>query len=94
MLLAAWLALRARKLFLKTFPVKLQECCINDAKRVRQMADVALQKWLQRCFQNFSVNFKPLLDRSEQLRTREQTHLEGIENIRKTLEELGRQLKI
>jgi len=92
--LAGWMALQARKLFLKTFPVKLQECCINDAKRVRQMADVALQKWLQRCFQNFSVNFKPLLDRSEQLRTQEQTHLEGIENIRKTLAELGRQLKI
>ena len=92
--LAAWLAIRARKLFVKTFSIKLQECCINDAKRVRQMADVALQKWLQRCFQNFSANFKPLLDHSERLRTREQTQLEGIETVRKTLAELGRQLKI
>lgn len=71
---------------------KFANCLSLDQKRLRQKADVALQKWLQKSFQDFSANFKPLLQRSDSTRTHQELWSSEAEEMKLCLDELVKTL--
>lgn len=72
--------------------VKFADCLSIDQKRLRQKADVALQKWLQKCFQEFSINFKPLLQQSESTKTHQELWHREASEMKTALDELAKTL--
>jgi len=86
------LAFKFRKSGAYSQQIKLDQCFEVTQKRIRKNADVALQKWLQRSFQQFSVNFKPLLDRCEQTRLQQDQRVTDSEALRSTFTELAKPL--
>ena len=72
----------------KSLVIKLMHLCEQDQKRTRKQADIHLQKWLQRAFQQFSVNFKPLLEVCEKTRIKQEQRVQESHMLKSTFDDL------
>jgi Flp pilus assembly protein TadB len=82
----------SRKSLARKYRAAWTELASAETSRVLQAAGNALQAWLQRSFQAFSAQYRPLLESCANTRTQQESRHQEIEDMRKNFAELTRQL--
>jgi Flp pilus assembly protein TadB len=81
-----------RRSLARNFTQTWTKLATEASERVPAAAHAAAQDWLQRAFQAFSANYRPLLEACEMTRTQQEASQNEVEAMRQNFAELTKQL--